>query len=282
MTATGQHEQLEPLTQRNGAGKSYQRLPAVETQIRAALGLDGAALVARARISDRMATDYLQEECLAYLVRNAFRRGDHERFSTLTSILLRRCVRWLKAGLFKLGIQEQDLDEQSQKLVSAMITDLTSDDGRGDFFQVRFWAVLKKDLLNVAKRYERSVQKARCHVSLSDPVRDEGDDDGSAIVRADVIPSLEDVAGSIEVRIDMARALASIHDPRHRQAWIMYNDGWQIDAKDPAEPTISKRFGVTDRTVRHWLRQAEAELKAWYKPKGNERKSRPPEDRMER
>ena len=76
------------------------------------------------------------------------------------------------------------------------------------------------------------------------------------------------VARSVEARIDMAKALATIHDPRHRQAWIMYYNGWQIDAKDPAEPTISKRFGVTDRTVRLWLRQAQAELKAWYEAHG--------------
>ena len=172
--------------------------------------------------------------------------------------------------MFQLGVQEeQDLEELSHKLVSAMITDLTSDDGRGDFFQVRFGAALKKDLWNLAEHYKRSVRRARRHVSLSDPVGAEGEgNDESALVRADVIPSREDVASSTEARIDMAKALASIHDPRHRQAWIMYNDGWQIDAKDPAEPTISKRFGVTEKTVRLWLRRAEAELKAWYEAHG--------------
>lgn len=269
MASADRHDQLEALTRRNQAGERYTRLAAVETQIHAALGLDPAALYARARISDRASGDYFQEECLAYLVRDAFRRGDHERFSTLTSILLLRCVPWLRAGLFELGVQEQDLDELSHKLVSTMITDVTSDDGRGDFFQVRFGAGLKKDLWNLAERYKQSVRRARRHVSLSDTVEAEGEaDDGSGIVRADVIPSRDDVARSVEARIDMAKALATIHDPRHRQAWIMYYNGWQIDAKDPAEPTISKRFGVTDRTVRLWLRQAQAELKAWYEAHG--------------
>jgi hypothetical protein len=270
MTSAERHEQLEPLTRRNKAGELYRRLEVVEIQIHAALGLDPVALYARAKISDRTAADYLENECLAYLVRDAFLRGDHERFSTLASILLRRCVPWLRAALVQLGVQEErDLDQLSYKLVSGMITDLTSDDGRGDFFQVRFGAALKKDLWNLAEHYKRSVRRARRHVSLSDPVGTEGEgDDESAIVRTDVIPSREDVGGSIEARIDMAKALASIHDPRHRQAWIMYNDGWQIAAKDPAEPTISKKFGVTDRTVRLWLRQAEAELKAWYEAHG--------------
>jgi hypothetical protein len=269
MASAVRHEQLEPLTRRNRAGEPYTRLEAVETQIHAALRLDPAALCARARISDRTAADYLKNECLAYLVRDAYRRGEHERFSTLTSILLLRCVPWLRAGLFQLGVQDEALDELSHKLVSTMITDLTSDDGRGDFFQVRFGAALKKDLWNLAERYKRSVRRARRHVSLSDPVGDEGDaDDGSAILRADVIPSRDDVARSVEARIDMAKALASIHDPRHREAWVMYNNGWQIDAKDPAEPTISKRFGVTEKTVRLWLRRAQADLKAWYEAHG--------------
>lgn len=106
MASADRHDQLEPLTRRNQAGELYTRLELVETQIHAVLGLDSAALYARARISDRMAADCLKEECLAYLVRDAFRRGDHERFSTLTSILLRRSVPWLKAGLFELGVQE--------------------------------------------------------------------------------------------------------------------------------------------------------------------------------
>ena len=260
--------QLEPLTRRSRAGELYTRLPEVEAQIQAVLGLGTAALYARARISDWTAADYLTNECLTYLIRDAFHRGDHERLSRLTSILLFRCVPWTQKALVELGVQEQDLDEQSHKLVSTMITDMTSDDGRGDFFQVRFGAALKSDLLNLAQQYRRSVRKALRHVSFSDPVVDEGDTGESAIIRADIIPSREDVAGSTEARIDMAKALASIHDLRHRQAWIMHTEGWQIGAADPTEPTISKKFGVTDRTVRLWLRQADAQLKVWYEAHG--------------
>jgi hypothetical protein len=60
MASADRHDQLEPLTRRNQAGELYTRREVVETQIHVALGLDPAALYARARISDRMAADYLK------------------------------------------------------------------------------------------------------------------------------------------------------------------------------------------------------------------------------
>ncbi len=33
-------------------------------------------------------------------------------------------------------------------------------------------------------------------------------------------------------------------------------DGWQIESKDEREPTISKKLGVSSRTIRNWLKEA--------------------------
>ena len=41
-------------------------------------------------------------------------------------------------------------------------------------------------------------------------------------------------------------------------------DGWQIESKETGEPTISKKLGVSSRTIRNWLKEARA-LLADYK-----------------
>jgi hypothetical protein len=60
--ADGEQPQVEPLTRRNAEGELYRRDPAVERQIMDMLGLEAAAIVARAQCTDRAAVGYLRDE----------------------------------------------------------------------------------------------------------------------------------------------------------------------------------------------------------------------------
>jgi len=60
---------VRPLTRRNRQGSVYERTEAVEERIRFALCLKPAAMIEQARIRDYKAPNYLQEECLVYLIR---------------------------------------------------------------------------------------------------------------------------------------------------------------------------------------------------------------------
>ncbi|MBV9581101.1 MAG: hypothetical protein JO057_21175 [Chloroflexi bacterium] len=76
---------LEPLTHCNLQEVAYGREPTVEAQIRGALALGTAELVARAYLSDTQHPLYLQEETLAYLIRRGHRAGNDELVNGLAS-----------------------------------------------------------------------------------------------------------------------------------------------------------------------------------------------------
>jgi hypothetical protein len=267
MASAGRRDTIEPLTKRNTAGEIYVRLPAVEAQIQTALGLNNSELIKRSRLTDRASAEHLSEECLAYLIREAFLRDDLERLTTVTRILMRRCIPWVRRGLHALGVAAEALEEMAEELVDTLIAELISEDGQGDFFQVRFRAALKGDILNAFGRYERSATRAQQHVSLSEPIFSAVDTvDGLDVELQEIVRSGDDLAESVESRLLIAAALESISDPRHRQAWALHHlDEWQIEARDPTDPSLDQLFGVSARTINNWLRQATAQVAAWYK-----------------
>jgi hypothetical protein len=272
MASAGERTELDPLVQRNEAGQLYLRSAAVESQIRTALLLSRTELIARSRISERDSPQFLQEECLVYLVRNAYLRNDVDGLNTATEALLRRCMRGIGASFFSLGVAPQDIDDLAADLIQMLITDITSADGRGDFYQVRFRPALRGDLLNVFDRYVRRIRHEQHHVSLSDPAHGDSEagdhEDGTAL--QEIISARERVADDVEGRLLIAEALEAIRDQKHREAFVLYHlEGWQVEAKDPADPSISGRFRVTPRTVRTWLRTAESDVAAWYAAKNS-------------
>jgi DNA-directed RNA polymerase specialized sigma24 family protein len=261
--ASGGAPTVEPLTKSTREGVVYQRLPDVEAQIRASIGLRRAELVARAAIMDSASQEYLKEECLVHLVRAACLKDDVDGFNTAMGLLLRRCTRWIERGFRALGVAPQDVPDALGELVKRMTIAIVAPDDRGDGYQVCFWKILKRELLKIHDRYDRQRLKEKHQKSLSDSIGSEFEgEDG--VVLEDIIPSYEDVAGSVERRMLIAEALDAIRDPRHREAFVLYHlEDWQIEAKDLAETSICKRFGVTSRTVNNWLRAAESDLLAW-------------------
>jgi len=254
--------QVQPLTHCNSAGEVYQRIASVQSQIDAALMLTSFQLIERAQISDDQAPDYFQEECLVYLIREFHRRGDEPIVNDLTEILLRRCKSMIYGRLQALSLQAVD-DAFSDVIwdLFTLILDLESD--RGDFLQVRFGLALKSLIIGVYNRYVRGMKKEEEHtVPLSSIAgyEPERDDD----VRNSV--QLDDVADPpifMEQRLLYQEGLSSLKEP-YRTAFILrYYEEWQIEAKDPSEPTLSRYFGRTPRTIRSWLMQAEQMLVRW-------------------
>lgn len=110
MALDDQPVQLKALTGQTAAGVPHYRRPEVESQIESALRLDRSALMSRARVSDRSSAEYLKDECLTYLIRDAYRKADQERYAGLTSILLARWTTWIRESFRSLGVPSQDLD----------------------------------------------------------------------------------------------------------------------------------------------------------------------------
>jgi hypothetical protein len=254
--------QVQPLTRRNSAGAVYQRIASVQSQIEAALRLTSSQLIERARISDDQAPDYFQEECLVYLIREFHRRGDESAVSDLAEILLRRCKNMIYGRLQRLGLQA--VDDAFCDVIRDLFTpilDLESD--RGDFLQVRFGHVLKKLTIGVYNQYVRGIKKeAEYTVPLSSVAGNEpeGDDDMRNGIQLD---DVADPSISMEQRLLYREGLSSLKDPYRTVFVLRFYEGWQIESVDSSEPTLSRYFGKTPRTIRSWLMQAEQMLERW-------------------
>src|SRR5260370_5666391 len=82
----------------------------------------------------------------------------------------------------------------------------------------------------------------------------EGDDD----VRNGVqLNALADPSIPMEQRLLYREGLSMLKEP-YRTAFILrYYEGWQIDAKEPSVPTLSRYFKKSPRTLQTWLTLAE-------------------------
>ena len=258
---------VHPLTRRRSDGVPLLRSPQVEAQIVAALALLTEELIQRAALTDRQAAGYLQEETLVYLIRTFHSLGDSWVVNALSDALLRRCAQLMYKKLRALG--KSEAEEAYGEIVCQLferILDL--DTGRGDFLQVRFWVALQRLTIDVFRRHMARInEEQRTLVPLSklaghDLERDSDESDpqhtGSIPMTALLAPE-----APIERRVLGNDGLNAIEVP-YRTAFILYHDyGWKIESNDSHEPTLSKHFNKTPRTIHNWLTSAEKTLKEW-------------------
>lgn len=252
-------ESPKPLTRRNRQNESYTRTEKVETEIRSALSLDCAALIARASISDKSAPNYLQEESLVYFIREALSRQEEKTFRSLFQILHSRCVNYV---YFCFSSFEPDKrDDAFQNVITHLVDKIMDleDDG-GDFFQVRFWFGLKRlivtEYTSQVKATEEDIEKL---VFVDEQI--EGEEG--------LQPMLELPGNCLspEDTVILKAGLSSIQDPYRKVFILRYYVGWPIKSNDPDEVTLSSYFGVTPRTIQNWLDAAEKSLAKWRKEK---------------
>jgi DNA-directed RNA polymerase specialized sigma24 family protein len=264
-------EGAEPLTRRTRDGRPYRRHPSVDAQIIEATRLSTPQLLARAKEQDKTKPGFLKEECVVYFIRQAAFAQDSETVNSLTEALLRRCASWTVRRFRAFGLERTDAEEAYQDLVADMIDsiiDPTNDDG--EFFQIRFWRALRYRLIKSFDKRTRRARRGLTHDSLSEAaggsksLSDHGTELDDNVSLEEVIGSGEDVARDVEVRILSEEALRAIRDKRHREAFVLRHfEGWQLETQEPDHPSLSDYFGVTDRTIRNWLRTAQADLDLW-------------------
>lgn len=253
----------QPLTRSTRAGTLYRRPPEVESQLEGLLRASADDQIARAKTTDKNASAYIADECLVYLVRAAGLADDAERYHTLAALLLKRVQRGIARKLRVLGVAEGDIEAVHHDVVLAMMTSIL-EEPRGEYYQVRFRAALRKQLAKSYDAYARGRRRARRERSLDAPLQDEAGDDEAHTTLGHVLPSDEDVAADVERRLLIPDALEAIVNPDHREAFVLHHYyGWQIESIDADEPTLSQLFDRTPRMVRLWLRTADRQLAEW-------------------
>ena len=257
-----EYTHIQPLTHCNQDGEVYQRSAAVESQIKSALTLAPNDLIERARSSAHQSPDYLQEECLAYLIREHKRKGRDGIVNDLSEILLHRCAKNVNSQLENL---DQDVvDDAFQDVIQELFTqilDLESD--RGDFLQVRFWTVLKRLEITSFNRYQKKQEEAKNTILLSSLAGYQHDRDDNNNQTFVLQEKVVDSSLTMEQRLLYRDGLATLKHP-YRTAFVLrHYYGWQIEATDTSVQTISRYFNVSSRTIRLWLAKAEETLECW-------------------
>jgi DNA-directed RNA polymerase specialized sigma24 family protein len=253
--------QVRELTHCNKDGIPYRRETAVERQIEAAFQLSRSILMERARLRDREAPGYLQEECLVCLLRAYTAEGDAATVAALSEALLERCARFINGKLMSLG---RDAAEEAYSEVMVRLFDLILDveSDRGDFLQVRFWLALEKLVVTAFGRQTREITRSRLQVPLSALPGASGGDDEEPRVTAQV----EEIAERNlppDVALLYREALALLDEPLRTAFVLRHYEGWPIEDRDETVPTISRYFNKTPRTIRNWMTTAEQALAAW-------------------
>jgi len=220
-------------------------------------------MLERARIRNHRVQDYLREECLIYLIREYLVRGTERIAKRLSEILYRRCAKFVNERLRALGLQHvDDAFNDVMKGMYERINDLKSD--RGDYFQVRFWVALKALTVKTFGRYVKRIKRDKTNEQDSTRIGAIPGTQGDEDERPDPLDAVADPTIPVEDLPKLNEGLNTIRDPRHRSAFVLrYFGSMQTESDDPEEPTISRYFEKTPRTIRNWLKQAEEDLEEW-------------------
>ncbi len=203
-------------------------------------------LVARATL-ERSSKDYLPNECLVHLIRDAKRSGNRRRLSTLVHFLMRRCTANLRATVSgDLAGAEQLREDIVGQLLELVGADGTEKDKlKLDFYEIRFDRAFQKLRIDsVRKHFTRArVEKPREHLErLANPIdQDEG-----------IEKDLNRIGDHLDVLTQEERTAIG----------LKYITGLVEFSKDQNKPTIAKLMGVSDRMVRTYLKSAKEKLRA--------------------
>ena len=235
--------------------RGYKRTEATRRQIADALGLGATELTARARQRDKTAPDHLSAEALVYFIRRADGAGDRKTRDAVTRELLERCDVFFR-GQFR-GCSREEREDLQSTVITAMIEDLLDPGDRGDFMQARFWLYLKRKTISACEAAFRHTGNTE---SLDTGFSGDAEFEGQTRLEAQVDKRL-----SPEQVTMLSEGLAKL-PPRLRQVFLLrHYVGMKIGADNPAdnpphEVTLARQFDCSGRTIRNWLKEAEALL----------------------
>lgn len=272
--------QLPPLTRND-----YRRSAEVEDQIRTALTLSRPLLRQRVAIRDYDASDFLQEEALAFLIRHYHAAGKIILVNDVSVALVERITGRIKRWLRSVGLDEgtTTFDDAFRDVIAAVFAGVRPE-GRGepsgglldhesdkaDYAQDRFWPFLDGRIRDVLRRAGVTRGRNVRHVDIDD-LAGHGrgaEEEGAHNPISDwdeFVPELSPDKHTSRF-VDGSAVVAAIkhlpNDPRPLQEvlCLWYFGGWQVESKDPNQDTLSSRYGKTPRAIRNWLREAEGLL----------------------
>lgn len=248
-----------PLTKRKD-GSLYTRPKRVEEQLDEALELPLPDLRLRLRVRSDANPAYLCSETLVHLMREALRSDRQLEFEAAFRVLIGRCERLLKARIpdAELRNAEAIRDEVLSQLSELFVRDkLEAEFDRLDYYECRFNAAFRRLYLTLLRRQRKREERETVPAATSD--------DGTPTSVDDVLDALayahQKREGPPDPRLHRAIQLANRLPHNERQAFVLCTLlRFKQSSKDPNETTAASLIGVSDRTIRSRLKNAEQRL----------------------
>lgn len=257
----------------NKAQVLYQRDAAVEKQIQSAIILTDEQIIANARIREKQADDYLQEEAIVYLIKMSKQEENENLYNALSNVLLERIGHQVKYYFrsFSQGLKEDAYNE----FLARLFQQILRTDGKGDFFQVKFWLALNGLAVTVFRRFQSREQRERKLLDPGEFSEREENNDGEEDTDDDFVEPERLIPG--ENRWSLIEQWSLIEEAMQnlegdvREAYFLHHFlGWQIETIDPNESSVSDHFGKTPKTIRNWFHKADATLEKKWRGDHNE------------
>jgi len=274
---------VEPLRKRHANGSLYQRRPKVERELEALAKLTLPQILARARAGEHSGKETVSSEALVYFLRDAAGTGGFHGAGVdgLVSVLMERAERMLRRHI-SATFDEFQREEICREVMDGLVDDITDAGDRGDYAEVNFndWLEHNRDdacrkALRKAKRIERlgdavddlaedddappGRREEPKHPASSEPAPEAGAALAEAREKARLPHQIEAGEFSPEDQFRIAAAVKQANlDPNVLDAFFLHHY-WDvpIESKEPDKHTLRKHFGVSEKTVRNWLRRAE-------------------------
>jgi hypothetical protein len=259
-TPTRSNAALRPLTRtRRDSGAPYRREADVEAQARDLLGLGERAR--QARLFGSYAgndPDRPREETLVYFVRDYALKGDADTAWRLTELLVERIAGHVQRKLARWRLPAEQQDDCMRDLVAALCEAVFDHGPSAEFWEVRFWVCLDRRLWGLVEKRQQTLD------AEIRPGDDEGDAEDSAAGGEGVFARIADAGPGPEALAEYKEAIALLAENERLAVYLRYVEGLPEESEDPNRESVAKILGVTGRSVRNYLRRAEAKLRSWH------------------
>lgn len=255
MSSLSDSWRVRPLVRVRKDGTPYSREPEVEAQVRRLSSMGKRArreqLVPQ---SERRRREAAREETLVYFLREYARRGDTETAWEIADWLVQRVAGHVRRELARWRLTPDAADDCARDLFATLLAALFDDSPAGEFWEVRFWVCLDRRLWNLAEKRQQTLDSEWRRSDGSDEDGDEG---------TDPLSRLPDPRPGPAALTEYKDALNLLTETERLALYLRHIEGWPEETADPNLPSIAGALGVTGRSVRNYLRRAEAKLRAW-------------------
>jgi len=199
-----------------------------------------------------------REETLVYFVRDYTLRGDADTAWRLTELLVERISGHVQRKLARWRLPAEQQDDCMRDLVAALCEAVFDQGPSAEFWEVRFWVCLDRRLWSLVERRQQVLD------SEIRPGDDEGDAEDSASGSDGIFARIADSGPDPEALAEYKEAIALLAENERLAVYLRYIEGLPEESEDPDRESVAKILGVTGRSVRNYLRRAEAKLRSWH------------------